>query len=233
MRGNEEDKGSFEKLDSTQMSGLCENITYLLSQPTTIASKESALVPIKNWLLSGEQVIVYDSKLNEVNALKAIHIFNNSKDVLANGSISVLENGRFVSQIPFTPMLPKDDQLITYGYDTTISIEKNLPSHLQENFISEVDWLYSKSGKNKGDAIGIKIFYTDRKVTQYVIKNNSEERTITKFYIDHAANTTHNGYVITTKENCIKSVIGFSRYCISLKPQEQVELLINEEASYI
>lgn len=232
LRGNnEQDKDSFEKLDSTQMSGLCENITYLLSTPTSISSKESALVPIKNWELSGEQVILYDSKLNEVNALKAVHILNNSKDVLANGSISVLEDGRFVSQVPFTPMLPKDDQLITYGYDTTVSIEKNSPSNLQENFIQEVDWLYSKSDKN--DAIGIKLFYTDRKVTQYVIKNNSEERTINKFYIDHAASGDHNGYVITTKENCIKSVIGFSRFCIALQPQQQIELLVQEEASYI
>ncbi len=233
LRGNaDEAKDSFEKLDSTQMSGLCENITYQLSTPTTIASKESALVPIKMWELSGEQVLVYDSKLNEVNALKAIHIFNNSKDVLANGSISVLENGRFVSQIAFTPMLPKDDQLITYGYDTTVSIIKNIPSNLQENFISNVDWLFSTSGKDKGDPIGIKMFYIKRKVTQYTIKNNSEEKTISKFYIDHQADTNHNGYVITTKENCIKSVIGFSRFCVSLKPQVEINLLINEEVSY-
>ena len=231
LRGNDNTE-NFEKLDSTQMSGLCENITYILNTPTTILSKESALVPIKFWELTGEQIIFYDTKLNEVNAIKAIHIYNNSKDVLANGSISVLENGRFVSQIPFTPMLPKDDQLITYGYDTTVSIEKSNPSELQENFISEVDWHYSKNLKNLGEPIGIKLLYTDRKVTKYIIKNNSEDRTIPKFYIDHPANTQYNGYVITTKEKAIKSVTGFSRYCISLAPQEQVEFLVSEEAKY-
>lgn len=234
LRGNDpeiKNDDSFEKLDSTQMSGLCENITYNLDIPTTIASKESALVPIKNWNLSGEKVLVYDSKLNEVNAIKAIDITNNSKDVLAYGSISVLENGRFVSQLPFTPMLPKDGQLVTYGFDTTVSIEKSTPNKLQENFISKVDYYYTKT-ENKEIPVGIKLFYVDRKVTSYSVKNNSEDRTVNKFYIDHVANTSHNGYIITTTEKAIKSVIGFSRYCITIKPQETVDLNVVEEATY-
>lgn len=234
LRGSPEvpaDKDQFECLNATQMSGLAEHILYELKNTTTIYSKESALVPIQKWELLGDEVLVYDSKINELNALKAIDIQNSSKDVLANGSISVLENGRFVSQIPFTPMLPKDDQLITYGYDTTISIEKKIPVEQQETKVSCVELLYSRNKEVK-TPMGLKLVYLDRKVTQYIIQNNSTERTVNKFYIDHAADSRNGGYVIVTTDKCIKSVIGFSRYAISLKPQEKIELLVTEEASY-
>lgn len=220
----------FESLNATQMSGISEHVVYELKTPTTIYSKESALVPIQRWDLKGEEVLVYDPKYSELNAIKAIDLNNSSKDVLAFGSISVLENGRFVSQIPFTPMLPKDDQLITFGYDTTISIQKNSPSELLETLATRCELIYSK---DKWEApIGIRNFYVTRKVTEYIIQNNSTERIVEKFYVDHTADVGNDGYVIITKENCIKSVTGFSRYAFTLKPQETVRFSVVEEASY-
>lgn len=224
---------NFESLSATQMSGISEHVVYELKAPTTIYSKESALVPIHCWEVKGEEVVVYDPKLNEVNALKAIDLHNTSKDVLANGSISVLENGRFVVQLPFTPMLPKDDQLITYGYDTTISIEKTVPLDLQDSIVSSVELITSKKKEDLDSAIGVRLFYLNRKSTQYTIQNNSTERTVSKFYIDHTADASNGGYVITTKENCVKSVIGFSRFAFSLKPQEKITFVVTEEASYM
>jgi len=219
----------FEALNATQMSGLSEHVVYELKNPTTIYSKESALVPIHRWDLKGDEVLVYDPKINELNAIKAIDLQNSTKDVLAPGSISVLENGRFVSQMAFTPMLPKDDQLITYGYDTTISIEKTIPALLQESILSSVELMYNKENNH---IMGLKLHYINKKVTNYVIQNNSTEKSVNKFYIDHTADARNGGYVITTKEQCIKSVIGFSRYAFSLKPQEKVEFAVIEEASY-
>jgi len=204
-------------------------VVYELKNPTTIYSKESALVPIHRWDLKGDEVLVYDPKINELNAIKAIDLQNSTKDVLAPGSISVLENGRFVSQMAFTPMLPKDDQLITYGYDTTISIEKTIPALLQESILSSVELMYNKENNH---IMGLKLHYINKKVTNYVIQNNSTEKSVNKFYIDHTADARNGGYVITTKEQCIKSVIGFSRYAFSLKPQEKVEFAVIEEASY-
>ena len=51
--------------------------------------------------------------------------------MLANGSVSVLEGGRFVSQLQFTPMLPGDEQLVIYGEDGTVSVSKSLPKEEQ------------------------------------------------------------------------------------------------------
>jgi len=70
------------------------------------------------------------------------------------------------------------------------------------------------------------------KKTKYVVKNNSTEREIKKFYIDHTADASNGGFVITTKENCIKSVVGFSRFEFHLPPLKSVEFIVTEEAIY-
>jgi len=95
--------------------------------------------------------------------------------------------------------------------------------------VSAIDLVCSKVGSKL--PIGIKISYLDRKVTQYVIQNNGD-KAVKKFYIDHTADTKNDGYVIETKDNCVKSVIGFSRYLISLKPQEKLEFNVKESATY-
>jgi len=70
-----------------------------------------------------------------------------------------------------------------------------------------------------------------RKQQKYVLKNNSE-RTINKFYIEHVADSSHGGFVIVTKENCSKSVTGFSRFEFTLSPQQEVQWVVTERANY-
>ena len=107
-----DDDEDYESIDSSQMSGLSEHVVYTINQPVTIRSFESALVTINKWQMDAQLVLYYDPKINDLNAIKAVHLRNNSGVVLAPGSIAVLDDGRFVAQCAFTPMLPNDDQLI-------------------------------------------------------------------------------------------------------------------------
>jgi hypothetical protein len=106
------DDEDYESIDSSQMSGLSEHVVYTINTPVTIRSRESALVTVNKWQMDAQLVLYYDPKINDLNAIKAVHLRNNSGVVLAPGSIAVLDNGRFVAQCAFTPMLPDDDQLI-------------------------------------------------------------------------------------------------------------------------
>jgi hypothetical protein len=102
----------YESIDAGQMKGLSEHVVYPILTPVTIRSHESALVTINRWRLDAQLVLYYDPKINDLNAIKAVHLKNSSGMVLAPGSIAVLDDGRFVAQCAFTPMLPNDDQLI-------------------------------------------------------------------------------------------------------------------------
>ena len=95
----------FESLDAAQMSGLAKHVIYDVKVPVTIMAKGSCLVPITSSKVDGELVLVYDSRVNELNAIRAVHLKNSTGQVLAPGLISVLEDGRFVAQNQFTPML--------------------------------------------------------------------------------------------------------------------------------
>jgi len=172
---------------------------------------------------------VYDAKVNELNATRAVHLHNNSSIVLANGSISVIEGGRFVSQTEFTPMLPGDDQLIPYGLDSTVSIVKTTSESTK---VESVRILYQTSDGQLKDAIGCILSHRVTKRTSYVIKNNSTLRVIERFYIDHTADAKHDGYVVTTKDRCVKAVTGFARYNFLIKPQDEITFHVEEEATY-
>lgn len=213
------------------MSGLAEHVVYNLTVPTTIPAKESALITVAKKVMRGDPVLYYDPKVNDLNALRAIHLYNDTTEILAPGSIAVLENGRFVSQNAFTPMLPGDDQLINYGYDSTLSIAKSFPSELQEVKIESSQIYTAKTESGVVIPAGVELVQRHFKGTRYTIRNNSTTRNVEKFYIDHVADSSLGGYVIVTKDQCTKSVTGFSRFQLSLAPLQTIEFVVKEEAT--
>ena len=98
---NDDDDENYESIDSSQMSGLSEHVVYQINTPVTIRSHESVLVTINKWQMAGQLVLYYDPKINDLNAIKAVHLRNNTDVVLAPGSIAVLDNGRFCSTMCF------------------------------------------------------------------------------------------------------------------------------------
>jgi len=220
------DEEDFESLDPSQMSGIGDHVVYNIRIPVTIYASESAIVPIESVTLSGHRVLVYDPKVNELNASRAVHIFNTTDLTLAPGSLSILEKRQFFGQNQFTPMLPGDDQLITYGEDSTLSIIRSFPKH--DPVLMQVNITYDTLSNPNG----CELVYAVIKETKYVIKNHSQDKSVDKFYIDHSADSRHGGYVVTTETNCIKSVMGFSRFQFTFQPQEERVFAVKEKATY-
>jgi len=145
--------------------------------------------------------------------------------VWAPGSVGVLENGRYVGQAQFTPMVPGDDQLVPYGQDTTVSVTFKQPSSLKS------DEIVSISVEGQGIHMEAKVTSLKRIVSKYSVKNNSQ-RTISQFYIDHTASSNFGGFEIVTKTNSVKAVTGFCRYEFKLSPSSDVEFEVVEEAKF-
>jgi hypothetical protein len=221
---NADDDENFESLDALQCAGLTEHVVYRLNDPVSVRSKDSAVVSVATRQLKAERVLVYDFKENEVNAIKSLHLVNDSDLVLAPGSVSVLESGRFVGQAQFMPMLPGDDQLIPYGQDTSVSVTRRKPSARQLDDIVQV---------NAAKTLDCRVTLTHRKriVTRYTVKNNSQ-RVVPRFYIHHTASPVSGGFTIVTTERAVKSVTGFSRFEFRLEPEMEVEFEVGEEAQF-
>jgi len=59
------------------------------------------------------------------------------------------------------------------------------------------------------------------------------KKSIPRFYIDHTADTRHDGFVVITKERCMKSVMGFSRYeFVDIPVQGEVSFKVQESATF-
>jgi len=69
------------------------------------------------------------------------------------------------------------------------------------------------------------------KSTCYSISNSSVKN-IKALYIEHCAGNDFGGFVITTSDNSIKSVTGFSRFQFSLEGKEAKIFHVTEEANY-
>jgi len=230
----DEDEDGFETLDAQAMAGLFEHVIYECSSAaTTVRAHSTALVPIADYMLSGEQVLVFDPKENAVCATKCVHLRNTSDAVLAPGEVSIYdEDGLFVQQSPFVPMLPNDEQLVPWGEDSTLSITSTRPKELQTTTTRSARLIKATDRSGKGEfVVGCEITKRDERVTTYSIKNNSASRAAV-LYVDHTASSYRGGFAITTTERCIKSTTAFSRFRFELAAQTEMMHEVCEEASY-
>ena len=221
----------FESVDSAQL-GTGEHIVYYIKVPVSLKQKESALVPIlSNQPIQGVKVLVYDPKVSEINCTRAFHLTNNTEYVLCNGSISVIEDGHFVSQTEFTPMIPGDDQLVSYGADSSLSITRNYPADLQHKVIQSVSLITEVDEVHGSTSLtGCSLTFKQTKATTYALRNGSKP--VKVLYIDHCAGNDFGGFVITTKENAAKSVTGWTRYQFSVEEKQDKDFVVVEEAIY-
>jgi len=182
--------------------------------------------------VTGHDVLLYDPKENEVCATRAIHVHNNTGVVLAPGTVSVLEGGRFVGQTQFTPMLTDDDQIIGYALDSTVSITRTKPENGQTSKTVSVQLQRSSNDDHtSGRPIGCSRTVVQSSVTRYCIKNNSKEN-IPRLYVDHTACTDHGGSVITTTDRCAKATTGFARYEFSVEAGQEITFEVHEEVQF-
>jgi ubiquitin len=229
------DEDAFEK--PTTNGSLFEQVAYEIEIPVTLASKESAVIPIRpSQTIRGERVVVFDPKENLVNATRAVHIWNDTGSVLAPGTISILEERksggtRFISQGIFTPMLPDDDQIVPFGEDGNLSVNVRKPADKKVVSVQETTLVRnSKTQAVEGCLLSI----MEQRCTIYNVVNSSSKKHVSKFYIDHTASTEHGGFAIVTEtDNLVKKATGFSRYEFELAPLESIEFTIIEEARYM
>ena len=227
----------YETLNVRQVS--MQNVIYKCQGLVSVKAGESSMIQITNKSLQGERVLHFEPKESDVKVLRCIHLKNDDPEeiVLPPGDMSIFDDGRFVGQTAFAPMIPGDDQLVPYCDDSQVSISVIKPVFKKtlgvENVI-RVDPIYKTPGssKNGKDFDGVKVWYRSVLQTSYGIINSSTEKSVPKLYIDHNANNNNNGYTITTSDNSIFTSTGFSRFEFSLAPSEEVDFVVDEEAEY-
>ena len=138
------------------------------------------MVPIGNFALLGDRVLHFDPKESEVAVKKVIHLFNDSDTPLSPGDMSIFDDGRFVSQVNFTPMIPGDDGLIEYGEDSSVDVSRvvNKKSSPNKDEITKCELIYRDDNSGRPKNVVIRVFYKAECETKYSMKNCSSEKSV-------------------------------------------------------
>jgi len=217
---------SKEQLSASVAAG--SSIMYEVEKPITCGAGESAVVSVTTLKIPMMYVLLYDAKESEVNAVIGLRIKNNSGIALSPGMSNLIEGDKFLVQAMMTPLLPDDEQIIPIGSDKRVFIQRSNPKGSQKDSVSSVSLIYSDDEKR---VEGCELIHSVQRVTEYKIMNNSKEF-IPRFFLDHTASAAHGGFVITTKEKSIKSVMGTTRYSFSLDPLIETIFPVVETAEY-
>jgi hypothetical protein len=220
------DDGDFESLDAAQLQGLGEHVVYDIEAPVSLRGGQRAVLEIARVVLAGRRVLWYDPRENEVNAVRCVHVTNDSGLVLAPGAVSVVDGGKFVGQSQLAPMVPGDDALVPYGQDSTVMVQRVLEPARQSTSVAGV-----AAVRAKGRLVGCAVSHRQVRATTYRVRNNAA-RAVEALLVDHTAGAEHGGFVVTTTDGCVKSAVGFARFRLALGPHGEAELVVREEATY-
>jgi ubiquitin-large subunit ribosomal protein L40e len=238
---NLEDDSLFEALDPSLFKGIGEHIVYTCEEAISLRAGESGLVEVSDQYIKGQTVIVYDPKENKMNAIRNVHVENDTETTFAPGTIAMFDDGRIVSQSIFTPLVPGDDTLLPYGEDSTISVSSTQEEKTHE-IISVVPYWRRQNNNDINSATttvlpkleGVTV--TRRKVvaTKYVLKNNHLKNQVEHFYIDHTASTSHGGFQIVTSNQAMKSTAGWARFHLTLPAamMQPMDFVVVESVEY-
>ena len=215
----------FEALSPKDMAGLGEPVRYVVGSGTTIAAGESALVAVGAHRVPCKRVLVYDPKESTVCATRALHITNATGVVLAPGAVSVVEDGHFVGQAMFAPMLVGDDQLVGYAADSTVAFTTEASSSAPV-----VTATHHVAHKGNGNLHRLRVTRKFVHKTVYSMRNSSKTTAVDNLYLDHTARSDHDGFTIETDDRRIKSTASFGRYNFSLQPGQELEFEVTEVA---
>jgi len=227
-----EDDSNFESLSPSDMQGLNHHIVYTIQDPVSIPAGSSSTIEIARPEISAKRVLVFDQSENEVNAMRNVHIKNESGQVLAPGSVTITEGGRLVGQSTFTPMLPDDETLIAYGEDSSVMVRVSTESAPETVVaVSPCEISVQNGAFIEKRIVGVIEYRRAERHTTYKVKNNSSSA-IDNLYVHHYAGSQHGGFIITSTDNLVKSTVGFGRFQLAIESGAEVELTVREELNY-
>lgn len=99
---------------------------YRLSQPVTIRTNQSALVPILNARVAAERVSIWNRAPGSGRPLHAVWLTNTSDLTLDGGSLTVIDGHAFAGEGLIDPLKPAEKRLVSYGSDLGVLVDARL-----------------------------------------------------------------------------------------------------------
>jgi hypothetical protein len=99
---------------------------YRLTQPVTIRTNQSALVPILNAKVNADRVSLWNRAPGNGRPLRAVWLTNASGLTLDGGTLSVVDANAFAGEGLIDPLKPGEKRLVSYGTDLAVFMDARL-----------------------------------------------------------------------------------------------------------
>jgi hypothetical protein len=217
----------YESLSVPSMA--MSDVVYTSTTKVSVRAGESAMIPLMSHNMRGDKILLYDAKEDETNVATGVHLVNDTGVYLCTGDMSIFEEGRFVGQYQWLPMLAGDDQIVNYGIASSVDVTRTKPrlSSPKDDEVVKVEFMVNDEGLKTG----VRVWRKSVLDTKYKLVNN-DDKGVERLYVDHSAYAHNNGYTITTSANAVKRTTGFTRFEFALAADEERDFVVSEEAIY-
>lgn len=102
---------------AAQTSEVGHSFRYAIATPVSLKRHESAMLPIVNDEITGEQVAIFDSRVHPSHPLAGVQLTNSTKLHLQAGPITVFDDGEYAGDARLGDVPAGTRRLISYALD--------------------------------------------------------------------------------------------------------------------
>ena len=140
---------------------------YTIEEPITLAKQKSALLPLVNEAVEGSRVSIYNANTLTKHPLLGLKLVNKTKLHLAQGPVTVYDNGTFAGDARLPDIKPNETRLVSYAID--------LGTEVVSRTESRKPTLLAVATNNSA----VTLRSTTRRATTYQIRNrNPQDRAV-------------------------------------------------------
>lgn len=207
----EKDSGVEADVETQDIGELFE---YRISHPVTIKRNSSALIPILQNSIEGEQASLYNRSAREQNPMSALYLNNNTGLTLESGPVTIIENNTYAGEALTGRIKPGEKRFITYAVDLgcRVSVKED-----------EANERATMTQFINGE---MRVHYKQSKATTYTLTNLTDRaKTV---YVEHAYDKNSKWQLVKTAKPA-ETTDHFYRFKVSVPPNASTQLTVTEE----
>ena len=184
---------------------------YRLTQPVTIRTNQSALVPILSGRVAAERVAIWNRTPGSGRPLRAVWLTNDTGLTLDGGSLSVIDGGAFAGEGLVDPLKPSERRLVSYGSDLAMMVDARL---------DDTSGGYTRVFAREGTIIA-----EQEERNQWVYRARNEDAAARTLIVEHPVRA---GWTLASDPASVEETATTARYVVPVAARGEATLAIRE-----
>ena len=184
---------------------------YRMTQPVTIRTNQSALVPIFNARVKAERVSIWNRGAGSGRPLRAVWLTNTSQLTLDGGTLSVIDSNAFAGEGLVEALRSNEKRLVSYGSDLGVMVDARL-----DDSSGRFTRVVARDGV---------VLAEEESRQRWLYRVRNEDSTPRTLVIEHPIRA---GWVLETEPAADEMTTGYARYRISVAARGEAILRIAE-----